>query len=192
MRRGRGTIGRPSARAVRLAGIACLVWAVAACAPTLSPVQVRDGLVQTVTAVAGTPTPTSRALSATATRRVIRLTPTPQALPERVPTGEPGAITGEVPEDLLRAIVEDLATRLDVAADAITVVQAESVVWPDGSLGCPQPGFLYTQALVPGYQVVLQHGGQDYDYRVGERGYFFLCERSLLSPAGTPSKENRP
>jgi hypothetical protein len=92
---------------------------------------------------------------------------------------EPGATPGEVPEDLIRAIVNDLAARLEVTAEAVTLVRAKFVVWPDGSLGCPQPGFVYTQALVPGYRVVLQVGGQDYDYRVGQGGYFVLCERSL-------------
>jgi hypothetical protein len=36
------------------------------------------------------------------------------------------------------------------------VVQAEAVTWPDGALGCPEPGIVYTQALVPGYWVVVE------------------------------------
>jgi hypothetical protein len=175
-----------------LVGAVVMAWTVAACAPTLSPVEVRDRLVQTVSVVADTPIPAlpppsptaSPTVERSATRRITRLTPiprtpTPRLLPQPLPVVEPGATPGEVPEDLLRAIVNDLAARLEVTAEAVTLVRAEFVVWPDGSLGCPQPGFVYTQALVPGYRVVLQVGGQDYDYRVGQGGYFVLCERSL-------------
>ncbi len=98
---------------------------------------------------------------------------------------------GEVPESLLSQIVDDLATRLSVGRDAIQVVQAESVVWNDGSLGCPRPGEVYTQALVEGYHVVLQVGSTAYDYRASARGYFFLCQQPFpgLTPGaiGTPS-----
>jgi hypothetical protein len=213
MRRARGTIcrrsARPASRAVRVAGIACLVWTVAGCAPTLPPVEGGDRQTQTVLAPAHTPTPTSRALAPnatraaeqTATRRVTRLTPTPQTptpltptprmLPGPFPGVEPGPVTGEVPEELLRAIVDDLVARLEVVAAAIDVVRAESIVWPDGSLGCPQPGFSYTQALVPGYWVVLEVGSQEYDYRAGAGAHFVLCERSLPLPASTPGGDTR-
>ena len=37
-------------------------------------------------------------------------------------------------------------------------VSAAAVTWSDGSAGCPEPGMMYTQALVPGYRIVLQAG----------------------------------
>ncbi len=96
--------------------------------------------------------------------------------PERVPEQTGTAVTGEAPAGLLEAILADLAERLGISSDEIQVIRDEEVVWADGSLGCPQPGMMYTQALVPGYQVVLQAGGQQYDYRATQRGTFFLCE----------------
>ena len=42
----------------------------------------------------------------------------------------------------------------------VTVVSAESVTFPDGGLGCPEPEMLYTQVLTPGYHVVVEAGGQ--------------------------------
>ena len=41
-----------------------------------------------------------------------------------------------------------------------------AVTWNDGSLGCPEPGMFYTQALVDGYHVILQAGDEELDYRV--------------------------
>jgi hypothetical protein len=70
----------------------------------------------------------------------------------------------------------DLAERSGAAREEMVVIRDQAVTWSDGSLGCPQPGVFYTQALVPGYWVVLQVGEVEYDYRASERGYFVLCE----------------
>ena len=93
-----------------------------------------------------------------------------------VETVEVTPVLGEVPDELLGAIIADLAGQLAIDPGAIDVIQAEAVVWNDGSLGCPQPGNFYTQALVPGYTVVLQVDSQAYDYHAGESGHYILCE----------------
>jgi hypothetical protein len=85
-------------------------------------------------------------------------------------------VVGEVPADILDAILAAAADRTGIAAAEIEVIRAEQVTWPDGSLGCPQPDQMYTQALVDGYQVVVDAGGEELDYRVGSGGSFRLCE----------------
>ena len=45
------------------------------------------------------------------------------------------------------------------AVEDVTVVSYEDVTWPDGALGCPEPGMSYTQALVPGARLVLEADG---------------------------------
>lgn len=60
--------------------------------------------------------------------------------------------------------VADLAATEGVADADIEVVTAERVTWPDGALGCPQPGEVYTQALVPGYRIVLRVASTEYSY----------------------------
>lgn len=97
-------------------------------------------------------------------------------LPERVPQPEGAPITGEVPEDVLDAVRQDLARRVGAERGAVAVKRAEAVVFPDGSLGCARPGEKYTQAPVEGYRVVLEHGGKEYDYRVTRGGHLVLCE----------------
>jgi hypothetical protein len=106
-----------------------------------------------------------------------------QSLPA-VATVGPSAPTviGEVPEAILDAILADAAQRSGVEADDIAVTRAESVTWSDGSLDCPEPGMSYTQALVDGYHVVLDAGGEELDYRVTAAGSFVLCEGGR--PAG--------
>ncbi len=72
---------------------------------------------------------------------------------------------------------QDLAQRLSVNSSQIELVSFQSITWPDGSLGCPQPGMLYTQALVEGYLIQLRAAGRVYEYHGARAGAPFLCEK---------------
>lgn len=69
----------------------------------------------------------------------------------------------------------DLVKRLGVDAGQVTVVSSAEVMWRDGSLGCPEPGMHYTQALVNGSRIVLESGGKQYHYHSGPSRPPFLC-----------------
>jgi hypothetical protein len=86
-----------------------------------------------------------------------------------VPTVAPGISEG-VPPAVVRAAVSDAAARAGVDPAAVTVVAAEAVTFPNGGLGCPEPGMMYTDVLTPGYRVVVEAGGRRYDYRASTRG----------------------
>jgi len=92
---------------------------------------------------------------------------------------QPGAY-GEAAEALVKMAQDDLAQRLGAPLDQISVVSVSEVVWPDGSLGCPQPGQVYTQATMPGYQIVLSYQGQEYVYHT-DMNRAFLCENIAAS-----------
>lgn len=103
----------------------------------------------------------------------------PGALP--TPFGAPvGSITpGEIDPGLayfIDAAKDDLSKRLGIATDAITVMEARLVVWPDGSLGCPQPDMAYIQIPVDGSLILLEAGGRVYSYHTGGNVEIFLCE----------------
>ncbi|MBN1313038.1 MAG: hypothetical protein JXB30_16620 [Anaerolineae bacterium] len=98
---------------------------------------------------------------------------------------------GEVPQELLDEMIDKLAAQLSIDRQDIMVVAAEAVVWNDGSLGCPKPGEFYTEALVPGYRVILEVDGLRYDYHASENGYFFLCQ-SPQSGRGLPPDSRTP
>jgi hypothetical protein len=85
--------------------------------------------------------------------------------------------------DSLSALaVTDLASRLGIPETDIEVLSEENVTWRDGSLGCPRPGMMYTQALVEGSRIVLRAGGRDYSYHSGAGKPPFYCE-DPVSPA---------
>ncbi|MBT8194172.1 MAG: hypothetical protein KJP22_12275 [Acidimicrobiia bacterium] len=110
----------------------------------------------------------------------------PAKAPERVPASDESAAVGEVPSDILAAIVADAANHAGTAESEFSIVRSEQVVWNDGSLGCPEPGVYYTQATVSGYWVVLDLDGVQYDYRVRQNGLFRICS----SPSSGPSTLN--
>ncbi|MCA0296122.1 MAG: hypothetical protein LCH96_12625 [Actinobacteria bacterium] len=85
-----------------------------------------------------------------------------------------GSASVEVPPKRWAAILGDLTNR-GVPTDAVEVVKAVSVTWPNGALGCPKPGVSYTQALVDGMQVVVSVAGKQYDYRFGNSDQPKLC-----------------
>lgn len=87
-------------------------------------------------------------------------------------------------EDVLSSVltmaIADLAGRLRVEPSSIDVLVAEPMTWPDGSLGCPEPGLGHTQAVVEGYRVILRSGPRVYAYHAGPDGTPVLC------PSGEP------
>ena len=74
---------------------------------------------------------------------------------------------------------DDLAAKLAVDAASIELVGVSTVTWPDGSLGCPQPGMMYTQVLVDGLLIRFKAGGQVYEYHGGGSRTPFLCKNPL-------------
>jgi len=96
-------------------------------------------------------------------------------------------------EEVVQAAIQDLASRLDVTEQDIEVIEIKAVQWPDGALGCPEEGKMYTQAVVDGTQVLLGADERIYDYHAGSDGAPFLCPSDekdggyeFLPPPGTP------
>jgi hypothetical protein len=72
--------------------------------------------------------------------------------------------------------IADLAERMGYAPEEIEIMRFENVTWRNGSLGCPLPGMMYTQALVDGSLIELSAGGKIYSYHSGGGRPPFLCE----------------
>ena len=81
-------------------------------------------------------------------------------------------------QPLIDQAVSDLASRLKIDASKIEAISAESKTWPDGSLGCPQPGIAYTQVMVDGSLIQLSANGTTYSYHSGGSRAPFLCQKT--------------
>jgi hypothetical protein len=87
-------------------------------------------------------------------------------------------------EGVIRMAREDLAQRLAVSEDQINVVETVEVEWSDSSLDCPQPGMEYLQVITPGYRIVLEASGSQYEYHSNRDAYVVYCEN--ISPPTLP------
>lgn len=77
----------------------------------------------------------------------------------------------------------DLAAKLGLAHELlISVLSAEAVDWGDSCLGVETPGIMCLQVITPGYRVVLEAGGQRYEYHTNATG-----EQLVLVKPGKPS-----
>ena len=101
--------------------------------------------------------------------------PAPVATPTSVaasPGGEMPLATLSGPElrglvdPGIRAAVEDLRQRIEGELNQVGILRAEKATWGNSSLGCPEPGRSYDQALTEGLWLVLSFGGRNYDYRI--------------------------
>jgi hypothetical protein len=102
--------------------------------------------------------------------------------------GGSGAAIDPKLADQVAAAKKDLTDRVTtLKVDDIRVASAVEVVWNDGSLGCPEPGMMYTQALVPGYRIILEADGKVYAYHGATGRPPRLCEAPsgrLRAPGG--------
>jgi hypothetical protein len=89
------------------------------------------------------------------------------------------APAGTLSDAVLATIVADAAAATGVDPATVTVVSAKPVTWMDGSLGCPKPGVMYTQSVVPGFRVIVRAGDQKFDYRVGRGGTAKRCDSGM-------------
>ena len=76
----------------------------------------------------------------------------------------------------------DLAIKLGVDVGGITTHAAVLVVWPDASLGCPQPDMQYTQAQTDGSIIELELDGSIYRYHTGGARGPFICDQPVSKP----------
>ncbi len=91
------------------------------------------------------------------------------ALPEELEEEKAG-IEMDAEDPLPRLIeraTEDIIQATGAALDEIAVLSAEEVEWSDTSLGCQEPDAMYAQMITPGYKIVLEIGGNTYDYHTG-------------------------
>lgn len=105
-----------------------------------------------------------------------------RGLPERVVTTPTGGEYELPPEPLLDAVLADASSRSGVEKASLAVAASWRRTWNDGSLGCPAPDAFYTQALVPGWQVMVTAGEATLDYRLADNGHFLLCTPGKPTP----------
>lgn len=86
-------------------------------------------------------------------------TPAPVATSTPAPTP-----TAQPPEDVMRAWPTLVARLCPFQPEEVRLVSWKKVDWPNGCLGIPMRDAC-TEAVVPGYRIVVEVEGQEYEYR---------------------------
>jgi hypothetical protein len=92
------------------------------------------------------------------------------------------AAGGQAMQPMLDQIRADAAQRAGVTPDKVKILAADAVTWVDGSLGCPEPGMMYTQALVRGYRIEVDAAGTTLVYHAGSQNTFVHCPPERAQP----------
>ena len=67
-----------------------------------------------------------------------------------------------------------------------TLVALEPVDWPNTSLGCPEPERTYPQVVTPGFRLVFEYEGQQYEYHTDQDGSTVVeCEIEPTPDSGS-------
>jgi len=69
-----------------------------------------------------------------------------------------------------QAAIMALSTNLNLPPGQIILISTEAVNWPDGCLGIKRMGVMCTQAIVPGYKIILEADGTQYEFHTDEDG----------------------
>jgi hypothetical protein len=83
--------------------------------------------------------------------------------------------------DMVMARVLAAEQHLDPAT--VRVLALEPMEWPDGCLGAARPGEICTQAVSPGYRVVLEAGGRRYHYHTDATGNNYRRTVAPVAPS---------
>lgn len=107
-------------------------------------------------------------------------------VPVRSGRVQPAAGAAEVELKFMYAAVRaDAANRLGVPLAAIQL-SIQEMVWPDGALGCAQPGQTATQALESGWRIVARLASRQTSmtYHASRRGEWRQCSGVVVEPGG--------
>jgi hypothetical protein len=75
-----------------------------------------------------------------------------------------------IPPAAVQEVVTKLSQDIDVTIDEIEIVDFEQVEWKDACLDIPSEGPVCAQVVTPGFRVVLEANGQQYEFHSNEDG----------------------
>ncbi|NBD16160.1 MAG: hypothetical protein GVY04_08425 [Cyanobacteria bacterium] len=71
---------------------------------------------------------------------------------------------------IITAVLKEASQRSGLPISAFEEIIARQKTWPNGCLGIEEPGQICTQALVPGWQIILSDGSQSWVYHTATDG----------------------
>lgn len=108
--------------------------------------------------------------------------------------------TTDLPESVANAVLQEASEQSGLPVSELRIVQAQRQEWPDGCLGLNRPDEFCTQAIVPGWLVIVEAGQQRLVYRTNESGSIIRLDEAAsqtgdtgtIKPVPIPSSELPP
>ncbi len=107
----------------------------------------------------------------------------PTQSPEGTPTTEPTAEPTHVPVDIppvQRKAIDAAIQALGLPADQVKFISIEAVDWPNGCLGVTRMGVMCTQNVVPGFRIILEANGKQYEFHTN-------LDATVVAPSNGPA-----
>ena len=76
----------------------------------------------------------------------------------------------DLPPEVKSAVLNDAVKRTSKTVAALKITEARSQQWSDGCLGLAKADELCTQAITPGWQIVVTDGLRNWTYRTDNTG----------------------
>jgi len=90
---------------------------------------------------------------------------------------QPSLASPGPPNSVIEAVRQDLSQKTKISVNRLQIQAAQRQTWPDGCLGLAKPGELCTQALVPGWRIVLTDNQKTWVYRTNSSGANLRLEK---------------
>ncbi|MEH2411296.1 hypothetical protein [Nostoc sp.] len=101
-----------------------------------------------------------------------------------------------LPRPVAKAVLRDLARRQGILTKELKIIDYNQQTWRNGCLELPQPDELCTQALVPGWRIVVSNGKQNWVYHTNQTGSAVRlnekANENTLAPVQIPVSELPP
>lgn len=95
-----------------------------------------------------------------------------------------------LPPRIANAVRQDLSRQTGIAVGRLKITDFNQKTWTDGCLGLPKSGKFCTQAVVPGWRVVVSSGNKTWVYRTNSTGQVLHLQKSDTPVSNIP--ENFP
>jgi hypothetical protein len=95
--------------------------------------------------------------------------------------------TNRLPRPVVNAVLRDLARRERTSTKKLKIIDYSQQIWRNGCLELPQPDELCTQALVPGWRVVVSNGQRNWVYHTNNNGRFLRLATAQAPSSNLPA-----
>ncbi len=101
-----------------------------------------------------------------------------------------------LPHSVANAVLQDVARRQGILTRQLQIIDYKQQTWRNGCLELPQPDELCTQALIPGWRIVVSNGKENWVYHTNQTGSALRLNQkaneTTLTPVRIPVSELPP